>query len=139
MIKLVNEAPGRKATVNGLLGFAMQRANEQLASMQAAQRAEHEAWAKSLAEDKDFGGAKFAPTQNEVKRVLAQFGSPALEKVLNETGLGNHPELFRFFARVAGVTKEARPGPTAGAKPANGAMSQEDLAKRFFSGSTAQG
>ncbi len=138
MVSIVNAAEGRKATVNNLLAYAVQRANDQIAAMRDAQASETAEWQKKIEADPEFGGTFLEATKNEVKRVLAQFGSPELEKILNETGLGNHPELFRFVARLAGATKEAQPGPTAGAKP-NGAMTPQEVARRFFGASTAQG
>ena len=33
-------------------------------------------------------------------RAFAEFSTPELQKLMDETGLGNHPELLRIFAKV---------------------------------------
>lgn len=37
---------------------------------------------------------------------MDKFGSPELKQYLNETGLGNHPELVRIFANIGKAMSE---------------------------------
>ena len=40
------------------------------------------------------------------KKAFDQFGTPELKTFLNDTGLGNHPELVRWAFRVGGALSE---------------------------------
>lgn len=57
-------------------------------------------WVNEVQADKELGGERYAQNIENAKRALDQFASPNLRKQLNETGLGNHPELVRVFARI---------------------------------------
>ncbi len=57
-------------------------------------------WAEQAKADKEIGGAVFEATVGKAKLALDKFGSPALRQALNDTGLGNHPELIRTFAAI---------------------------------------
>lgn len=77
------------------------------------------AWVEDLKADKELGGAAFNETVEIAKRVVESFGTEALKKALNETGLGNHPEVVRVFARIGkqmGDDKFVRPTAGAGVK-----------------------
>lgn len=72
--------------------------------MQAAVKANHDAtvsqWLESAKADKEFGGEKLGENLAIAKKALETFGSPELTKMLDDTGLGNHPELIRAFYRA---------------------------------------
>jgi hypothetical protein len=57
-------------------------------------------WAKTAQADKEYGGDKFGANIAVAQKAISDFGSPELAKMLNETGLGNHPELIRFCLNV---------------------------------------
>lgn len=57
-------------------------------------------WLEATKSDKELGGENLQRTADSAKRVLDRFGSQELKDALNETGLGNHPELIRVFARI---------------------------------------
>jgi hypothetical protein len=63
-------------------------------------------WANDSRVDKEFGGDKLAANMAVSKRALEAFGSPELKQMLNETGLGNHPEIIRAFFRVGQAISE---------------------------------
>jgi len=62
---------------------------------------------------KDDSTKMFGAKANEEFGIAAQainrFGTPELKAVLNETGLGNHPELVKFFNQVGHAIKEENP------------------------------
>jgi hypothetical protein len=58
------------------------------------------AWVDASKKDTEIGGEKFAQSAEIAKRVVNRFGTEAFKKALNETGLGNHPELVRVFVRI---------------------------------------
>lgn len=65
-------------------------------------------WASSARADKEFGGDKLAENLGVAKKALDTFGSPELRTLLNETGLGNHPELIRLMYRAGKAISEDR-------------------------------
>ncbi len=70
-------------------------------SAQAALRETAEkVWPEQCKADKEIGGAKFVENMAHAKAAIDGLGSPELKKALNETGLGNHPELVRFCVKV---------------------------------------
>lgn len=54
----------------------------------------------ALKADKELGGAHFNASIAAGQKALAKYGSPELTGFLDRTGLGNHPEIVRFFAKV---------------------------------------
>ena len=58
------------------------------------------AWAEQTRADKDIGGGKLDENLSVAKRALDTFGTPELRKMLNESGLGNHPEIIRFMYKA---------------------------------------
>lgn len=50
--------------------------------------------------DPEIGGDNFEKNVELGKRVIDKFGSPRLKQILNETGLGNHPELVRLVTKI---------------------------------------
>lgn len=57
-------------------------------------------WVNEAKNDKEIGGDAFGKSIESAKRVVQRFGTDQFRKALNETGLGNHPELVRVFARI---------------------------------------
>lgn len=59
--------------------------------------------------DPEIGGAKFDETIDRVARVWQQFGIPAgsgFRGLLDDSGLGNHPDMLRFLSRVGAAVSE---------------------------------
>lgn len=57
-------------------------------------------WISDIRSDKEMGGANLKNTELYAKRAMDEIASPALKKILDDTGYGNHPELVRAFARL---------------------------------------
>lgn len=71
-------------------------------------------WETELKSDKEFGGAQFEANQLAARKAVERFGSPALRSFLKDSGLGNHPELVRAFARVGkALSEDTLQGPSA--------------------------
>ena len=45
------------------------------------------------------------------KKAIDAFGNPELVKLLNSTGMGNHPEVIRAFYNMGKTMREDGPGP----------------------------
>lgn len=63
-------------------------------------------WLAAASTDKEFGGDSFPKNAELSKRVIARYGSDALKAALDETGLGNHPELVRMLVRIGKAMSE---------------------------------
>jgi len=68
------------------------------------------AWAEEARADPDIGGAKFDETKALARATFTRFGVKAdgpFLKLLEESGLGSHPDMLRFVANVGRLTGEA--------------------------------
>ena len=65
-------------------------------------------WAEDAKADKEFGGDKLTENLASAKKALDQFGNAELRTLLNESGLGNHPEVIRFMVRAGKAISEDR-------------------------------
>lgn len=63
-------------------------------------------WREQFEFDPDMGGPKQQETIASAKRALEVHGTPELKQLLNETGLGDHPEVIRFFAKAGRTVSE---------------------------------
>lgn len=106
----------------------LERDSATLASYADRQKAQQEevrdSWAKATETDKELGGEKLREVTETARRVLDRFGSEEFKTQLNETGLGNHPELIRILYRVGKVLSDDRTilgGSTSSAAPKSAA------------------
>jgi hypothetical protein len=60
-------------------------------------RAIQEQWTKDSEADKEFGGAKLKESLALAKTAIQTLGTPELSKLLDESGLSNHPEVIRLL------------------------------------------
>jgi len=59
-------------------------------------------WVETAKADKEIGGAQWEETVRSANAVLKKFGTPELiQDVMIGQGVGNHPEVIRFVARIA--------------------------------------
>ena len=95
-----------------------------------------EEWKTSAETDKEYGGAKFAENIAVAKKALESFGTPELTKHLNESGLGNHPEIIRFCWKVGKLlSDDHQPDDLSGRmKDPNKKLTEEEIAKLLFGG-----
>lgn len=63
-------------------------------------------WVEQSKTDKEFGGEKLSENLSVAKKALDNFGSPELRALLNESGLGNHPEVIRFMFKAGKAISE---------------------------------
>ncbi len=72
--------------------------------------AEHNArvaeWTKKAEGDAEYGGPKLAENMAVAKKALDTFATEDLRQFLDDTGLGNHPEVVRLFFRIGQKLKE---------------------------------
>lgn len=93
---------------------------EQIAAVQAE-------WADTSKADKEFGGDALSENLATAKKALDTFGTPELRTLLNDSGMGNHPEVIRFMVRTGKAISEDR---FVNGQP--GKQSQAGDAKRLY-------
>lgn len=63
-------------------------------------------WRDAAQKDAEIGGEKFAENLALAKVGRDTFGTDALKTLLDESGLGDHPEVIRFFYKVGKANSE---------------------------------
>ena len=63
-------------------------------------------WIEGVQADKEIGGAKLQENLAVAKKAMERFGTPALRELLNESRLGNNPEVIRFMYRAGKAISE---------------------------------
>lgn len=75
-------------------------------------------WADEARSDPEIGGANFEQTVDACAQVWDRFGikkGEGVRQLLDESGLGNHPDILRFLSRVSKGTGEGQFVPSDGA------------------------
>lgn len=90
---------------------AAQKMLDKMAPAMAARQAEQiaavqEQWAQDSRADKEFGGDHLTENLGLARKAMDQFATPELRTLLNESGMGNHPEVIRMFVRVGKTISE---------------------------------
>ncbi len=71
--------------------------------------AQRKAWAEEAAADPEIGGAKWEDSKTTAAKALDllgfEKGSP-FRNLLNDSGLGNHPDMIRAFVKIGTVIGE---------------------------------
>ncbi|MHB0838784.1 peptidase [Klebsiella grimontii] len=65
-----------------------------------------EKWAADTKDDKEIGGEKLTVSVGHAQKALDTFASKEFREFLDSTGLGNHPEMVRAFAKVGKLMSE---------------------------------
>lgn len=75
-----------------------------VAKVQAQQAEAHQQqvtkWAEDTKADKEIGGEKFDASLATAVKARDRFATPELKNLMDQTGLGNHPEVVRLFHRI---------------------------------------
>jgi hypothetical protein len=110
---------------------------QQKASVEKA-LADHDAeqaeWRDLLKSDKEYGGEKYDASLALARKAMAKYATPAFRQFLRDSGLGNHPELFRFVRRVGAEMADDSIGTTGGASGAK----PKSLSELLYSSTTAK-
>ncbi|ENJ8541419.1 peptidase [Raoultella planticola] len=65
-----------------------------------------EKWAADVKADKEIGGDKLTASVGHAQKALDTFASKEFREFLDNTGMGNHPEMVRVFAKVGKLMSE---------------------------------
>ena len=83
-------------------------------------------WATQSKSDSEFGGESLTDNLNVAKASLDTFGTDALKSLLQETGLGNHPEVIRFMYRAGkAISEDSYVGNSQGANAQSSGVPQD--------------
>lgn len=90
---------------------AAQKILDKVAPVMAQRQAEvlanlSTSWIEGVRTDKEIGGEKLQENLAVAKKAIDTFGSPELRALLNESRLGNHPEVIRFMVRAGKAISE---------------------------------
>lgn len=85
---------------NKLVPLGAQLVQKVQAQQQEAHQQQVTQWASEAKADKEFGGDKFDTSLKVALKARDQFATQELRTVLDQTGLGNHPEVVRLFFRI---------------------------------------
>ena len=112
-----------------LLPMMEERANAQAEEAGAQLRAD---WSRQFSADPEIGGAKLEESRSFAAKAMQHFmpnnaEGQAFRTFLNESGLGNHPEMGRFLSRVGRQLSEAAVDETTG-----NATTKTSVAERWY-------
>lgn len=82
--------------------------SELVQRQRVAAESRQKAWIAEVKNDPDLGGRRFEAARAAAQRALGRFGTPQLRRSLDELGVSNSPQLFRFFVRVGQAVSEDR-------------------------------
>ncbi len=63
-------------------------------------------WVAKAKADPELGGDKFDANLAVAKKAMDRFATPEFKAYLNETGLGNHPEMLRMLFKTGQAISE---------------------------------
>jgi hypothetical protein len=80
--------------------------NELVQRQISAAESRQKAWVAEVKSDPELGGRRFEQARAAAQKALSRFGTPQLRRTLDELGVSNSPQLFRFFVRVGQAVSE---------------------------------
>lgn len=115
-----------QAKAQQLINFQTQLATKQAEQYQAAVTKQSQEWAAAIKNDPEIGGENYDKSVESAIKVIQSFGDPALTELLNTSGLGNHPALFKFCHRISAAISEDK-FVLPGSQASTGRKSNEDV------------
>jgi hypothetical protein len=82
---------------------------KQMVSQVEAHNARVQTWTDAVKADKELGGDNFDKTVGIARKGIEKVGSPELMKLMDEYGIGSHPEVVRAFYKIGKMTTEDNP------------------------------
>lgn len=89
-----------QAKAQKYIDLAVQMQTRQAEAFDALVVDTRQAWLDQSRSDPEFGGDALDANLATVQRALKAYATPELTKLLDETGIGNHPEVVRLLFRV---------------------------------------
>ena len=128
-LEVMND-PKLDATARGVELYKLQSdVMKGLSEKEAADFAKtNEEWQAATEADPLFANGKLAPALAQVSKLVDKYGTAELRSALDLTGAGNHPEVVKFFYKIAKDLNEP------GADPINTrpASAEKTQAQRLY-------
>jgi len=97
---------------NNMTQDQAQKGVDMVAKMKQAEMAQwveqQRSWVEEAKSDADYGGDKFDENISVAVKSRDSFGTPKFNEMLDQSGLGNHPEMIRFLFTVGKAISEDR-------------------------------
>lgn len=104
------------------MGFTQEQAQKEITrqaqKFQASENAQRDAfqqikkdWLGAAQTDTEIGGEAFEQSVSLARNAVKKYGTDGLNKFFRDSGIGNHPEIIRVFARIGKDLKEDQPSP----------------------------
>lgn len=103
---LAKELNISQASAQKLIDMQTALSTKQAEAYQAAVVKQSQDWVAEIKNDPVLGGANFESSAANAVKVIQAFGDESLTNLLNESGLGNHPALFKFCHRISAAISE---------------------------------
>jgi len=84
-------------------------------------------WTEAVKNDKELGGEDFDKNIGIAKLGIEKVGSPELKELMDNYGLGSHPEVVRAFYKIGKLVQEDNP--ESGARVSN---TQKSVVERLY-------
>ena len=111
-----------------LVDLALARGDKGQAQADAMKAKAIADWEAQVKADQEIGGDKLDVNLGVAKTALKEFGTPELKHLLDETGLGSHPEVIKFFVKAGKAISQDNV--VTGKAPAPGG--RRDLAQALY-------
>lgn len=103
---LAKELNISQASAQKLIDMQTALSTKQAEAHQAAVVKQSQDWVAEIKNDPALGGENFEKSAASAVKVIQAFGDEGLTSLLNESGLGNHPALFKFCHRISQAIAE---------------------------------
>jgi hypothetical protein len=84
-------------------------------------------WTEAVKNDKELGGEDFDKNIGIAKLGIEKVGSPELKELMDNYGIGSHPEMVRAFYKIGKLVQEDNP--ESGARVSN---TQKSVVERLY-------
>lgn len=95
-----------QAEAQKLIDYDAKRTQEQTEAAQKQWNETLEGWKTDLKNDETIGGPKYEENLAFANKAIDAFGTPELRTFLDESGLGNHPDLLKAFHKAGSAISE---------------------------------
>lgn len=95
-------------------------------------------WKDAVNKDPEIGGSNLAATAIKGSRALKATASPALQKLLVDSGFIHHPEVIRHMIQVHDLIGEDGWVKSSNGTPSQSAVTMDDKAKKLFGNPTKE-
>lgn len=86
---------------NDLVAYYTGMLSDQMKASQEAFSAQQQSWVDELKADKEIGGEKLDRSIMVAQKAFNKYANDELRETLTNTGLDRHPDMFRFFVKLA--------------------------------------